>query len=245
MLGALSIGAQFLGQAGSAYGDYQGQKAQADYNYRTGRRQTKLTNLQRTNQYYRDIESQKRQWGQQLMIRGAQNARYRNQVSANMTAAGRAYSQEYERIAEGFEAARFQGESNLKKLIQSEGAAAATGRSGRGLARMDAVKNLGEYGSRQAMIADNLTRSVSSSKGTFNDIWNQTNQANWNAWYPVSTPLMRPDPIAAPTLQSMPTRQSVSPMGFYGSLLGAAGSALSSWNDLQPPVDPDSNGWLG
>ena len=235
MLGALSIGAQFLGSVGSAYGDYQGQQAQADYNYRMGRRQTKLTNLQRTNQYYRDVETQRKQWGQALMIRGAENARYRQTVQANMTAAGRAYSQEYERIAEGFEAARFQGIDNLKQLISSEGAAAATGRSGRGLSRMDAVKNLGEYGSKQAMIADNLTRSVASSKGTFNDIWSQTNQANWNAWTPVSTPLMRPDPIAPPTLQAMPTRQSVSPMGFYGSLLGAAGSAFGSWQSLQAP----------
>ena len=152
-----------------------------------------------------------------------------------MFAAGRAYSQEYERIAEAFDAAKFQGQDNLIEMISKEGQLAASGRQGRGVATADRKNVAAAVGRRQAMIADNLTRNVASSKGTMQDIWNQTNQANWNAWYPVSTPLMQPDPIAPPTLQSMPTRQSVSPMGFYGSLLGAAGSAFSGFQSLQAP----------
>ena len=234
-LGAIGLGLSFLGQGLGAYGQYQGQQAEADYNYRMGRRQTKLTNLARTNQYFRDVEIQKKQWAQALQIRQAENTRFRYQVEANNYAAGRAYSNEYERIAESFEAARFAGQDSMKQLIASEGALAASGRTGRGVARKDMMDNITAYGQKQAMMADNLSRNLASSKGTMQDIRYQNQTANMNAWFPVSTPLMRPDPIAPPTMQSMPTRMNVSPMGMYASMFGAAGSLLGGLNSLKAP----------
>ena len=234
-IGAIGLGLSFLGQGLGAFGQYQGQQAEADYNYRMGKRQAKLTNFARTQQYERDVRTQRRQWQQALQIRGAENARYSMQLGQNMYSAGRAYSQEYERIAEAFDAAKFQGQDNLISLIENEGKLAATGRSGRGITMNDQKSVAAKVGQRQSMLADNLTRNVASSKGTMQDIWNQTNTANWNAWFPVSTPLMQPDPIAPPTMMSMPTRQSVSPMGMYGSILGAAGSLFGGIQSLKAP----------
>ena len=236
MLDPLSIGLQLGATALSAYGQNQQAKAQADYEYKMARRQTKLENLNRTNQYLRDIETQKRQWSQDLMIRGAKNQQSKAQIQANMMAAGRGYNQEYERIAEGFENARFQGQNNLIAMIQNQGKSAAAGRTGRGVANKDTMDAVRMYGQRQTMLANNLSRSMTAADRNMEDIRRKTDVANMNAWRPVSTPLMRPMAIQPPTLQSMPTRRTVSDVGMYSSMLGAAGTAFGQWSDLQPPT---------
>lgn len=229
MFGLISAG---LGIASSALGAY-GQHQQQQAAYSAGRANTRAANQYRMQQYHAQVRSQQRQWQQALKIRELQVKQYKQQLTYNYQAAGRAYTKEYERSAQAFENARMQGVDNLKTLISSEGRAAAAGRTGRGVARKDKIENLAQYGQAQALIADNLTRSVTSTNLALDDQRGQLERANYAAWVPVSAPMMTPDPIMAPQMQAMPSAPSS--MGLMAGLVGGVGSAIGSFQSLQAP----------
>ena len=229
MFGLISAGLGIASSALGSYGQYQQQQAA----YSAGRANTRAANRYRTQQYHAQVRSQQRQWQQALKIRELQVQQYNQQLTYNYQAAGRAYTKEYERSAQAFENARNQGVDNLKTLVSNEGKAAAAGRTGRGVARKDKIENLAQYGQAQALIADNLTRSVTSTNLALEDQRGQLERANYAAWVPVSAPLMTPDPIMAPQMQAMP--QAPSSVGLIGSAIGGIGSAIGSFQSLQAP----------
>jgi hypothetical protein len=219
---------QFATGAVSAFGQHSDQQAA----YRS-----QVDAVNRQNEYTRrqwdyQLEERDRDWTNQLAIWNTKRAEYGQTLGQNASAADRAYASEQLRLNEAFNQAAFAQQGMLGQLVQGRGSIAASGQSGRSVAKMD-QSALAAYGRNNALIAQNLSNSRNSMIRANEETRLGLNAANMNAWRSVQ---FAPQPTQAPPtpmLNGMPNKPSG--WGLASGLMGAAVSGFGTYNSLKAP----------
>jgi len=219
---------QFATGAVSAFGQHSDQQAA----YRS-----QVDAVNRQNEYTRrqwdyQLEERDRDWTNQLAIWNTKRAEYGQTLGQNASAADRAYASEQLRLNEAFNQAAFAQQGMLGQLVQGRGSIAASGQSGRSVARMD-QSVLAAYGRNNALIAQNLSNARNSMIRANEETRLGLNAANMNAWRSVQ---FAPQPTQAPPtpmLNGMPNKPSG--WGLASGLMGAAVSGFGTYNSLKAP----------
>ena len=190
-------GALSVGQAAAGYA---GQRSQvAAQNRAIG-----VSNRASIRNYYATLEQQNIEWNNTLKIWNQRIEQYEKQLERNMDAAygyGGAYMGLQVRTNEAFRQAAFQSQQSFVKLNQTLGTAQATGQTGKTADRFD-VASLAAFGREMGIRASNLTRTIEGQKLDQTNVRRQLENANNQAYQPVSVapvPGRRPLP---PTLQA-------------------------------------------
>lgn len=215
-----AIGAVFgaVSSIAGAVGGHQQQQAQADYANQVAARDYKYAVAKR------DAE-----WKQTLSIWGSKRVDYRNQSSENHSAAGRAYAAEQNKLNESYMQAAFQQQAALAQLIQGRGGLAASGRSGKSVAKMDQAM-LAAYGSNNSKIAANLTSARNAMMRRNDETRNQLMSANNKAWSEVA---LKPIPGMAPPQPIM--QAGPSGLGLAAGILGGISQGIGAFSSLKAP----------
>jgi hypothetical protein len=215
-----AIGAVF-GAASSiagAIGGHQQQQAQANY-----------ANAVAARDYKYAIAKRDAEWKQTLSIWGHKRNDYSNQLGENYSAADRAYATEQAKLNETFMQAAFQQQGALAELIQGRGSLAASGRTGRSVAKMD-QSMLAAYGRNNATIAENLASARSAMIRRNEQVRQDLRSANNKAWSEVA---LKPIPGMAPPRPVM--QPGPSGLGLAAGLLGGIGQGIGAFQSLQAP----------
>ena len=207
----------FASGALGAVGQHQGQQRAYNDQVASIDAQNALTRRQ----WDYTLKERDREWTSQLAIWNAKRAEFDQTISENHDAASRAYSSEQQRLNDQYAAAAFGQQDQLAQMIQGRGSVAASGQSGRSVAKMDQAM-LAAFGRNNATIAQNLSNSrnamIRANENTRLDV----NAANMRAWRSVQ---FAPQPTTAPVtpqLSPYPTNP-----GSSGLILGLAQAGLS------------------
>jgi hypothetical protein len=126
---------------------------------------------------------------------------YGTQKQFNADAANRAYSSEQMRLNEAFQAAAFQRGDMFKNLVQAQGDANASERTGNSARRVN-TNNLAAFGRDNALLAENLASARGATDRSMADISRQELTANNQAWSQIALPPTMQANIAAPRLNN-------------------------------------------
>ena len=201
-----------------AVGSHQQAQAQADYQNEVSRRN-----------YEHAVKTREAEWQGQLSIWNNKKVDFQNQLDSNYAAADRAYAAEQSRLNEGFMQAAFQKQDMLAQLMQGRGDIAASGRSGKSVAKMDQAM-LAAFGRNNAIISENLRSARSGMIQRNEQTRLQLQSGNNQAWSSVG---MAPIPGVAPLAPTMVAGPSG--IGLASGILGGVASGLSTLGNLKAP----------
>jgi len=105
--------------------------------------------------YKYQLKVRERNWDRERFRYNRQLVQYDTQVAENSLAAQRAYAGEQNRLNNIYKTAAVKQQGNLVTLLQNSGKAAASGRSGRSVQRLDSDL-VGQFGRNQAIQAESL-----------------------------------------------------------------------------------------
>jgi len=208
-----------------AVGSHQQQQAQADY-------QNQVALLD----YKHAIRRREAEWQQTLSIWGNKRVDFANQAAENYSAADRAYATEQAKLNETFMQAAFQKQDMLSQLIQGRGSLAASGRSGKSVAKMD-QSMISAFGRNNAIIAENLASARSAMIRRNEQTRLELLGANNRAWSQVS---IQPSPGVAPPQPVM--APGPSGLGLVSGILGGVASGIGALQGLKAPDAGNLNG---
>jgi len=136
------------------------------------------------------------------------------------------------RLNEAFNQAAMAKQGMLGQIIQGRGSIAASGQSGRSVAKMDQAA-LAAFGRNNAVISQNLVNSRNAMIRANEETRLGLNAANMQAWRGVQfAPQPTTSPVA-PMLNGMPNKPSS--FGLVSGLIGAGVSGFSAYNSLKAP----------
>ena len=215
-----AIGAVFgaVSSIAGAVGGHQQQQAQTDH-----------ANAVAARDYKYAVAKRDAEWKQTLSIWGHKRNDYANQTGENYSAADRAYASEQTKLNETFMQAAFQQQGALAELIQGRGSLAASGRTGRSVAKMD-QSMLAAYGRNNATIAENLASARSAMIRRNEQTRQELRGANNKAWSEVA---LKPIPGMAPPRPIM--QAGPSGLGLAAGILGGIGQGIGAFQSLQAP----------
>lgn len=219
----------FASGALGAVGQHQGQQRAYNDQVASIDAQNALTRRQ----WDYTLKERDREWTSQLAIWNAKRAEFDQTISENHDAASRAYSSEQQRLNDQYAAAAFGQQDQLAQMIQGRGSVAASGQSGRSVAKMDQAM-LAAFGRNNATIAQNLSNSrnamIRANENTRQDV----NAANMRAWRSVQ---FAPQPTTAPvTPQLSPYPTNPGSSGLMIGLAQAGISGLGSYASMKAPM---------
>ena len=105
--------------------------------------------------YKYQLKVRERNWDRERFRYNRQLVQYDTQVRENSLAAQRAYAGEQNKLNNIYKTAAVKQQGNLVSLLQNTGKAAASGRSGRSVQRLDSDL-VGQFGRNQAIQAESL-----------------------------------------------------------------------------------------
>ena len=105
--------------------------------------------------YKYQLKVRERNWDRERFRYNRQLVQYDSQVKENSMAAQRAYAGEQNKLNNIYKTAAVKQQGNLVTLLQNSGKAAASGRSGRSVQRLDSDL-VGQFGRNQAIQAESL-----------------------------------------------------------------------------------------
>ena len=105
--------------------------------------------------YKYQLKVRERNWDRERFRYNRQLVQYDSQVRENSMAAQRAYAGEQNKLNNIYKTAAVKQQGNLVTLLQNSGKAAASGRSGRSVQRLDSDL-VGQFGRNQAIQAESL-----------------------------------------------------------------------------------------
>jgi len=146
---------------------------------------------------------------------------YGTQKQFNADAANRAYSSEQQRLNEAFQAAAFQRGDMFKNLVQAQGDANASERTGNSARRVNTT-NLAAFGRDNALLAENLASARGATTQSMGDISRQELTANNEGWSKIALPPNMQANIAAPRMSN-----NNALLGIGNSLLSGVSTTMS------------------
>ena len=224
----------FASGALGAVGQHQGQQRA----YNDQRASIDAQNALTRRQWDYTLKERDREWTSQLAIWNAKRAEFDQTISENHDAASRAYSSEQQRLNDQYASAAFGQQDQLAQMIQGRGSIAASGQSGRSVAKMDQAM-LAAFGRNNATIAQNLSNSrnamIRANENTRQDV----NAANMRAWRSVQ---FAPQPTTAPvTPQLSPYPTNPGSSGLMIGLAQAGISGLGTYASMKAPSASSGN----
>lgn len=215
---------QSIGNYQSAQADTRYANRMADYEYNAAMQQYNYNNAQKIREY-----------NQALAIRKMRTQQYREQVNENNTAYGEYLFQNQVKFNEQVSQALGEKLQSQIALMKANAANTARGRTGK-RANMANVENNMAFAMEQARRADDLSKAEYFADYDARQTQRRVNMDNRNAFYQsgVGVPMMQPTFGPAPMHSGY--RSGPSQFGLYSGLLGAAGSAFSTYKGLTPPA---------
>ena len=220
VVGALSLASGVMGAVGqhqSASASAAAQNSAAASNYRYA------------------LKVRQRNWLRETERYRVQTAQYNTAVANNQEAAQRAYASEQQRLNEIFRKASFSKQNQLVQLAQASGKAAATGRTGKSMDRLD-TDIVSQFGRNQAIMAQSLLGAQNAFGTRVDSIRREQLSANNQAYSQVA---IAPEQGIAPPPPTMVAGPSG--LGLLAGIAGAGVNAVGAYKDAGGTLP----NWLG
>lgn len=173
--------------------------------------------------YKQQMQNQADQYSRDIAAYNMRKIQYQEQVSNNMTAAGRAYAGEQQRINEIFKQSAFAREASNIQRVQDTGKIAASGRSGVSAARAQAMA-VAAGGRAEAMGMEQRDQAIRMARFRNEGTRDQLKASNKQAYYNVGAPPVMGRFAPAPMQQTGPSQT-----GLWASLGQAALGGISTY----------------
>lgn len=173
--------------------------------------------------YKQQMQNQADQYSRDIAAYNMRKIQYQEQVSNNMTAAGRAYAGEQQRINEIFKQSAFAREASNIQRVQDTGKIAASGRSGVSAARAQAMA-VAAGGRAEAMGMEQRDQAIRMARFRNERTRDQLKASNKQAYYNVGAPPVMGRFAPAPMQQTGPSQT-----GLWASLGQAALGGISTY----------------
>ena len=210
VVGALSLASGVMG----AVGQHQSASAQAA-----------AQNASIASNYKHALKVRENNWNRERTRYSHSLVQYNQQLDENNNAANRAYVSEQQRLNNIYRQASFSKQDQLVKLAQATGAAAATGRRGKSVNRLD-TDVVAQFGRNQAIMAQSLLGAQQAYDTRTQSIRRELTSANNDAFSKVA---YAPEPGVAPPRPQMVAGPSG--LGLAAGLLGAGVNATGAYKD--------------
>jgi hypothetical protein len=173
-------------------------------------------NEQLRRQYRYQLRIQQRDWIQRTGLYAQKRGVYQQTLQNNAAAASLAQGRNQQRINDVIKQQSVQTQNMMVRLAQSQGSAAASGRSGRSAGRIDS-NVIGQYVRNQGVMGANLMSARLGQANADMDVRRRQENANNAAFSKVAIAPMKPVPIPEPVQFTGPSQ---------GSLMAGVGNAL-------------------
>ena len=193
--------------------------------HRAASAQASAANAAATSNYKYQLKMRERAWDQERHVYGQKIHQFNKAVTNNTAAANRAYAAEQRRLNEIYNKAAFSQQSQLGKLLKSQGITAAAGRSGKSADRIE-QSITAQYGRNQAITTESLISAQLKSKYQNEAIRRELISSNNQAYGNVA---IAPQPGIAPPPPVM--QRGPSSMSLLSGLGQAALGGYQSYND--------------
>ena len=210
VVGALSLASGVMG----AVGQHQSASAQAA-----------AQNASIASNYRHLLKVRENNWKREQTRYTQSVAQYNMTRDENQNAANRAYASEQQRLNNIYRRASFSKQDQLVKLAQATGAAAATGRRGRSINRLD-TDVVAQFGRNQAIMAQSLLGAQQAYDTRTDAIRREQISSNNQAYSQVAN---APEPGIAPPRPQMVAGPSG--LGLAAGLLEAGVNATGAYMD--------------
>lgn len=170
--------------------------------------QASAANAAATSNYKYQLKMRERSWDRERLVYNQKLKQFDDSVYNNTMAANRAYAAEQRRLNEVYAKAAFSQQSQLGKLLQSQGKLAAAGRAGKSVDRVT-DSAIAQYGRNQAITQQSLMSAQVKSKNQNEAIRRELISSNNQAFSQVA---IAPQPGVAPpapVMQSGPSSISL------------------------------------
>jgi hypothetical protein len=213
---ALGVASAVAGGVG-AIGQHQSASAQAAAQNRAA-----------VGNYKYQLKVRERNWDRERFRYNRQLVQYDSQVRENSLAAQRAYAGEQNNLNNIYKTAAVKQQGNLVTLLQNSGKAAASGRSGRSVQRLDSDL-VGQFGRNQAIQAESLMGAQMAYDDRTGALRREQIGANNKAYEKVA---VNPQAGVAPPPPVM--TPGPSGLGLAAGLIGAGISGVQTADKLTP-----------
>ena len=210
VVGALSLASGVMG----AVGQHQSASAQAA-----------AQNASIASNYKHSLKVRENNWNRERTRYAQSIAQYNAGLDENQNAYGRAVASEQQRLNNIYRQASFSKQDQLVKLAQATGSAAATGRRGKSVNRLD-TDVVSQFGRNQAIMAQSLLGAQQSFDTRTDSLRRQLVSSNNEAFSQVAN---APEPGVAPPRPQMVAGPSG--IGLAAGLLGAGVNATGAYMD--------------
>lgn len=214
---ALGVASAVAGGIG-AVGQHQSASAQAS-----------AQNAAATNNYKYQLKVRERNWDRERFKYNVALGQYKDQTQENASAAQRAYSATQMKLNDKYREAAFRNQAMAAKLLESQGAMAARGMTGRSAQRVDS-QVFQAFGRNQAIMAENLFSARTSAEYANEGTRRELLSANRKAYNKVA---IQPMPGVAPPPPVM--TPGPSGLGLAAGLINAGVSGFSTYESLKAP----------
>ena len=189
-------------------------------------------NEQLRRQYRYQLRIQQRDWIQRTGLYAQKQGVYQQTLKNNAAAASLAQGRNQQRLNDVIKQQSVQTQNMMVRLAQSQGAAAASGRSGRSAGRIDS-NVIGQYVRNQGVMGANLMSARIGQANANLDVRRRQENANNAAFSKVAIAPMKPIPIPEPVQYSGPSNMSLM-SGIGTSLLDGVSAGLNADAQLRP-----------
>jgi len=214
-LGAAQAGSGILGAVGS---------------HISGNNAARAQNQGAVDQYKQRLKIRARDWANTQEVNANKLAIYGRTQKENTAAASLAYGRQQQQLNDVYARQNVQLQNMAIGLAQRGGQAAASGKTGKSAARLDA-NIVGQYARNQGLMADNLMRSRLSMQQSAMDTQRQLTSSNNRAYNQVAiSPKQTVAPLA-PNQVSGPSNLSLF-SNISNSILGGVTGGLNAYTQL-------------
>ena len=183
-------------------------------------------NEQLKRQYRYQLRIQQRDWIQRTGLYAQKQGVYQQTLRNNERARSLAEGRNQQRINDVIKQQSVQTQNMMAKLAQSQGMAAASGKSGRSAGRLDA-NVIGQYVRNQGVMGANLMSARLAQANADLDVRRRQENANNAAFSKVAIAPMKPVPLPEPVQYSGPSNMSLM-AGIGNSLLDGVSAGFGA-----------------